>query len=228
MCHSAVCLLGQQNSIGEQLPFILLNFMVWTKTHKAVVQVFDFFSMSWGYHYCFASVRTAGFCFLFFLFFISVSFSPLFLFSSVLSVNALLTLLMPYVSGLVLFDRSLSHIHTKWGSGWEWGVCNAPSVLCWISFFKKDLILWALIRGVTTVWPPLNSQELQKKKKEYRYRIHTDCHFYIPVHYLLIPFIKTKSHSLKKGKKNKQTSQVRELLSTWKSFLKFCKSFTTV
>lgn len=43
------------------------------------------------------------------------SFSSLLLFSSVLSVNALLTLLMPYVSGLVLFDRSLSHIHTKWG-----------------------------------------------------------------------------------------------------------------
>lgn len=66
--------------------------------------------MSWGYHYCLATVRIVGFLSFFF-----GSFSSLLLFSSVLSVNALLTLLMPYVSGLVLFDRSLSHTHTKWG-----------------------------------------------------------------------------------------------------------------
>lgn len=88
---------------------MLLNIIVLYKTHKAVI-LFDFW-ISRGYHYCSAAVLIMGFSFL------SLHFGSFLFF---LSVNALLTLLMPYVSGLVLFNRSFSHTKTH-----QTGVANA-------------------------------------------------------------------------------------------------------
>lgn len=102
------------------------------------------------------------------------------------------------------------------------GVCNAPSVLCWIALFKKE----KKKKGSDPYSHNcLASSKLPSTKKTMNIdHIHNDCHFYMSVHYLLIPFIKTKSHSQKKKGKTK-ASQVWELLSTWKSFLKFCERF---
>lgn len=83
--------------------------------------------MRWGYHYCLATVSIMG---------LSVSFSlhSFALLLSFLSVNALLTLLMPYVSGLVLLNRSLflTHTHTPNGR------CECTSAL--MNCFIKALI----------------------------------------------------------------------------------------
>lgn len=86
------------------------------------------FLMSWGNHYLLSSCLDRG---------ILVPFSSLLLFSFVLSVNALLTLLMPYVSGLVLLNRSLSHSQN--------GVCTCTSAL-------SNCFIKALIHTVTPLF----------------------------------------------------------------------------
>jgi len=74
------------------------------KTHKAVsLFYFHCFLDTLGIPLLLGDFLDLGIFVVFFFLFFTCSF--------VLSVNALLTLLMPYVSGLVLLDRSHTHTH---------------------------------------------------------------------------------------------------------------------
>lgn len=112
----------------NKIPFKCSYFHVtWYRTIVKNIRRSWFFVIlrNWGYHYCLATVLVEGFYF--------VPFSSHLLFSFVLSVNALLTLLMPYVSGLVLLKRSLPHTYTH-----RTAIANA--IVRLLNSFTKALI----------------------------------------------------------------------------------------